>query len=219
MRKKITAIVPVRMGSQRVKNKNFRSFADTTLLEAKLDVITKVELIDDVVVSTDSDEAIMIAEKYGVKTHRREPYYASSECNNSEFFENLAQSIEGDYLMYSPCTAPLIKLETYYDFINRFMNSKDDYDSVVTTSHIKHHLWLDGEPLNYDIKNSPNSQDLPNIVRLTYGLNVISRENMVKYKNIVGVNPMFYHLDDIESVDVDNPIDFEFAEFLYKKQQ
>ena len=45
----------------------------------------------------------------------------------------------------------------------------------------------------------------------------ISRENMIKHRNIVGSKPSFYKLDDFEAVDVDNPIDFEFAEFLYSK--
>ena len=40
---------------------------------------------------------------------------------------------------------------------------------------------------------------------------------MIKHRNIVGSKPSFYKLDDFEAVDVDNPIDFEFAEFLYLK--
>jgi CMP-N-acetylneuraminic acid synthetase len=30
---------------------------------------------------------------------------------------------------------------------------------------------------------------------------------------------MFYALDDIESIDVDTPLEFEIAEFLYKKHR
>ena len=44
-----------------------------------------------------------------------------------------------------------------------------------------------------------------------------TKDNMIKYRNIVGSKPSFYKLDDFEAVDVDNPIDFEFAEFLYLK--
>lgn len=217
MRKKITAVVPVRKGSQRVKNKNIRPFANTTLLDIKLETLKRVDLIDTIIVSTDSPEAIQIAKKHNVKIHIREPYYASSECTNSEFFENLANSIESDYLMYTPCTAPLIKVKTYYDLINRFMNGLDIHDSISTVTLVKHHLWLDNKPLNYDPHNSPNSQDLPDIMCLTYGINIISREDMITHKNIVGNNPMFYLVDDVEGIDIDTPLDFEFAEHLYKK--
>jgi CMP-N-acetylneuraminic acid synthetase len=60
-RKTITAIVPVRKGSQRVKNKNFKPFAGTNLLRIKLEILKQVKTIDKIVVSTDSDEAIKIS--------------------------------------------------------------------------------------------------------------------------------------------------------------
>ena len=216
-REKITVVVPVRKGSQRVKNKNFKPFADSNLLKVKLDVLKQVNVIDEIIVNTDSDVALQIADEYGVSKCVREDYYASSKCNNSEFFQNIAENTDTDYIIYSPCTAPLIKVDTYYDFINRFRNAKDRYDSLTTVTDVKQHLWLDEKPMNYNPSDSPNTQDLPDIVSLTYGISIISKENMIKYRNIVGEKPLFYKVDDFEAVDVDNPIDFEFAEFLYKK--
>ena len=216
-REKITVVVPVRKGSQRVKNKNFKSFADSNLLRVKLDVLKKINVIDEIIVNTDSDIAIQIADEYGVSKCVREDYYASSKCNNSEFFQNIAENTDTDYIIYSPCTAPLIKVDTYYDFINRFRNAKDRYDSLTTVTGVKQHLWLDEKPMNYNPSDSPNTQDLPDIVSLTYGISIISKDNMIKYRNIVGKKTLFYKLDDFEAVDIDNPIDFEFAEFLYKK--
>ena len=216
-RKKLTAIVPVRQGSQRIKNKNFKDFAGKNLLRIKLEVLKRIDIIDSIVVNTDSEEALSMADEFEVEKFRREGYYASSECNNSDFFENLAENTDADFIMYSPCTAPLIKEETYYDFISRFRNGLDRFDSLPTVSPVKSHLWLDGKPINYDPNNSPNTQDLPDILRLNYGLSVISRQDMIKYRNVVGSKPSFYKLDDFEAVDVDNPIDFEFAEFLYLK--
>ena len=211
------AILPARSGSQRIKNKNFKDFAGKNLLRIKLEVLKRIDIIDSIVVNTDSEEALSMADEFEVEKFRREGYYASSECNNSDFFENLAENTDADFIMYSPCTAPLIKEETYYDFISRFRNGLDRFDSLTTVSPVKSHLWLDGKPINYDPNNSPNTQDLPDILRLNYGLSVISRQDMIKYRNVVGSKPSFYKLDDFEAVDVDNPIDFEFAEFLYLK--
>ena len=216
MRKIITAIVPVRKGSQRVKNKNFKSFADSNLLEIKLNALKQIKTIDKIIVSTDSIIAIETAKRLGVECHERDEYFASSECSNSEFFENLAQCCEGDYLMYTPVTSPLIKIQTYYDFINRFSNSTNTYDSMVTAAYVKDHMWLDNKPLNYDPTNAPNTQDLPDILKLTYGINIISRENMIKFRNVIGNKPAFYVLEG-EIVDIDTPLDFEFAAHLYKK--
>jgi N-acylneuraminate cytidylyltransferase len=215
MKKKITAIVPVRKGSQRVKNKNFRDFAGTNLLNIKLKTLLQVDTIDRIVVSTDSPEAIEIAKAHGVSYHIREEYFASSEVNNSDYFYNLAENISGNYLMYSPVTCPLISKETYLDCIQAFQSKT--VNNLVTVSPVKHHMWLNGSPLNYDIKNSPNSQDLPDIFSITYGACIISRIDMLKYKNIVTEVPTFKVLSEIESVDIDTPLDFDFAEFLYRK--
>lgn len=60
---KITAVIPIRSGSQRVKDKNLRPFADTTLMENKINSLLKVPELDSIIVNTNSEEAIEIVEK------------------------------------------------------------------------------------------------------------------------------------------------------------
>ena len=43
---KLTAVIPVRAGSQRVKNKNLKPFADSTLLDIKIETLKKVVGLD-----------------------------------------------------------------------------------------------------------------------------------------------------------------------------
>jgi CMP-N,N'-diacetyllegionaminic acid synthase len=219
-RKKITAVVPVRKGSQRIINKNFKKFANKNLLEIKLDILTQINIIDEIIVNTDSELALDIADKYGVSKFKRESYFATSKCNNSEFFHNMAETTDTDYLIYSPCTAPLILEGTYYDFINRFINCLENgYDSLTTVVELKHHMWLDGKPLNYDPIDSPNTQDLPDILKLTYGISMIPKKIMIENRNIIGNNPMFYRINDFEGIDIDNQVDFDFAEFIYNRDK
>jgi len=211
--KKITAVIPVRKGSQRVRNKNIKKFSDSNLLKIKIEQLKKIKSIDRVVVSSDCKDMLKIASDSGVETHAREKYYASSAATNSEFFHNLALSINSEHLMYSPVTCPLISRETYLECIEKYQQS----ENVVTVAPVKHHLWLDGKPLNYNIEESPNSQDLPDIYQITYGVCIISRENMIKFKNIVTSNPTFKVLNEIESLDIDTEFDFLLAEMIYDK--
>jgi CMP-N-acetylneuraminic acid synthetase len=216
-RKKITAVIPIRKGSQRVVNKNFKEFFNgKSLLELKIESLKKIQIIDDIVVNTDSDEAIKIAKEYKVSYFKREPYYASSECSQSDFFRNLAETTDSDIIIHTPCTSPLIKEKTIYDAINRFVISNNDSCNSVFL--VKEYLWLDGKPLNYSIvkNNAPNSQDLPNVLKLTFGFNIISKDLMIEQCNVVGKNPMFYIVDDIEKTDIDTQFDFDVAKFLYK---
>lgn len=209
----ITAVIPVRKGSQRVPSKNIRSFSGSSLLEIKIKKLKSLgDSIDGIVVSSDCDMMLGIAKELGVRTHRRDLYYASSKVNNSQFFRNLAESIDADNLMYSPVTCPIISKKTYLECIETFESLKAP---VATVHEIKHHMWHLGKPLNYSIENSPNSQDLPDIVYLTYGVCILPREAMIKYSNVVTPDLNFVKVNAIEAVDIDTELDFEIAEYLY----
>jgi CMP-N-acetylneuraminic acid synthetase len=214
---KITAVIPIRKGSQRVKNKNLRTFCNTNLLELKINNLKKVSNIDEIIVNTDSDEAIQIAINNKVNFHIREEYFASSHCNNSDFLEHLGVVTNTDFIAYCPCTSPFIKPRTIENLINYFMENNNIFDSLATTCLVKEFLWLDNNPLNYERGNQPNSQNLPNIKALNFGLNLISRENLIRYKNIVGEMPYLKNIDKLEGFDIDTPFDFFLAEKIYEK--
>src|SRR5437868_3285778 len=105
---KLVAVLPIRQGSERVRNKNFKPFGGQSLLEIKLAALTQVPGIDEIVVNTDSEQAIETARRYHVSSFRREPYYASARCTNSEHWRNLAETTEADYVMHTLCTSPLV---------------------------------------------------------------------------------------------------------------
>lgn len=158
----------------------------------------------------------MLIKVIGGATHRREEYYASSQCSGSEFFRHLGEVTDTDLFVYCPCTSPFIKPETVSQCINQFI-STSDYDCLATVSSVKEFLWLDGDPMNYDPAHAPNSQDLPDVVALNFGVTVVRKEDLIKNSNIIGKNPQFVKTSDIESIDIDTPLDFYIAEQLYKK--
>lgn len=215
-KEKITAVVAVRKGSQRVPNKNIKPFANSNLLEIKLNILKKVNNIDEIVVNSDCDEMLAIGKKYNCLTHKREAYYSSSDVNNSEFHKHIAEVTNTEIIFLAPTCSPFVTVETHYNAINQFM--KNDCDSLTSVDVIKNHLWLNGKPLNYSLKNIPNSQDLPNVLRLNYGISIIKRDSMLKNKSLIGDNPDFYELGCYESVDIDTPFDFFIAEQIYKKK-
>lgn len=60
---KITAVIPIRSGSQRVKDKNLRAFADTNLMELKIKNLLQVPELTSIVVNTNSELVIEIVNK------------------------------------------------------------------------------------------------------------------------------------------------------------
>ena len=211
---KLTAIIPVREGSQRVKNKNLKPFANTTLLDIKIETLKKVQGIDEIIVSSDSDEMLSIAKIHGVGTHKRDEHFASNEVNNSDFMQNLSTIVDGGHIMYAPCTSPLLSSETITEIVTKY--KENNLRNIVTVTPQKHHMWLDGKPLNYNPSDAPNSQDLPNIYSVNYGCCILSKKDLYKCKNVVTDEPTFYITDEIESMDIDTEFDFMVAEYVYR---
>ena len=156
--KNITAVIPVRQGSQRVKNKNFREFAGKSLLEHKIDVIKKLP-VNEIIINTDSEYAIELAKKCNIQYHRREPYYASSDCTNSEYHEYLAKVTDAENILVTQVTAPLITADTFIEAIDIYNNV--NCNSLMSIKKIKEYLWYKNKPINYKLDYAPNSQDLP----------------------------------------------------------
>ncbi len=217
MKNYLKAVITVRKGSQRVKNKNFKPFCGKNLLIHKVEVLKKVKNIDEIIINTDSDEAINIAKDFNISFKRRDDYFASSECTNSEFWQNIAENTDSEYILFTHCTNPLIKIETYQKIIEIFNSKKNTFDSFNTVNEVKEFLYLNNNPINFDPAKAPNSQNLPDVIKLNFAINILSTKLMTKKKSLVGNKPFFYKLDSIEGFDINTNYDFEFAGHLHNK--
>ena len=212
---KITAVIPIRKGSIRVVDKNVKTFCDTNLLEYKINALKKVSQISEIVVNTDSEIAIEIAKKNGVRYHVRESFYASSECPANDYFWYLGEHTQSDLIAYTPVTSPFIQPDTFKKCIEEFDFAEDR--SIVTASIVKEFLWKGESPLNFSLDHHPKSQELTDILAINFGLCLLSRETLIKYKTIIGPNPKIHTVSHIEGLDIDTSLDFFIAEQVYKK--
>lgn len=215
---KIKALVAVRSGSQRVVNKNIRPFAGSRLLEIKLNQLKRIPNIDGIVVNSNDDKMLEIASNMGCEVVKRDEYYASNQVSMSEVYRNMAENVNADVIAYINATNPLLNDRTIVQAIENYKKNISQYDSLNSAHLIKEFLFKENLPINYDLRHQPRSQDLPDISALNFAINIISREKMIECKNVVGYKPNIYIIDEVEATDIDNPIDFDFAEFVYKRK-
>lgn len=217
----VKALVAVRSGSVRVKNKNIKPFANSSLLEIKLEQLKRISCLDGVVVNSNDDYMLDIARNMGCETVKRDEYYASNQVSMSDVYQNMAENFNADVVAYINVTNPLLEDETIVRAVNKYMElaKEKQFDSVNTAHLIKEFLFKDNQPINYDLKHQPRSQDLPDIAALNFAVNVISRESMIECKNVVGNKPNLMIIDEVEATDIDNEIDFTFAEYVYKSRK
>ena len=213
---KVKALVAVRSGSVRVKNKNIRPFAGSSLLEIKLEQLKRIKELDGIIVKSNDEAMLKIAGQMGCEAVKRDPYFASNHVSMSEVYQNMAECADTDIIAYINVTNPLIKDETISRAIRMYLENADQYDSLNSAHLIKEFLFENNKPINYELGNQPRSQDLPDIAALNFAVNVLARETMIHSRNVVGSRPSLFLIDEVEATDIDNEIDFEFAEYIYK---
>ncbi len=212
----IKAIIPVRGGSKRVKNKNIRPIAGTTLLEHKIRQLLKVSALEAVCVSSDSDEMLALAERCGAVPYKRDPYYASDTIPMSEVYANMVEPLGCEDVLYATVTTPFITEERYALAIKDYYSLGSEFDSIHAAQRVYDFLIRDGAPLNYDPKKFPRSQDLPDIKKLVFGFSILPRELMYTKKSSVGYRPKFVEVTQEEAIDIDTELDFSIAEILLR---
>ncbi len=207
----ITAVIPVRAGSRRLKNKNISPFNGTNLLINKIMQLKQVPAIDRIVVSSDSDLMLEMARENGALTHKRAPEYCDEKTKTfGEVVRHVAQSVEGDHILWATCTSPLVEPDTYTRAIKEYHAAlaTGDYDSLASFEMIKRYLWTEEGPLNYELglKHVP-SQQLPPLYIVTDGILLAPREKMIEWAYFHGTKPYRFIVDKRAAVDIDDGLD------------
>lgn len=210
----VTAVIPVRAGSRRLKNKNVAPFAGTNLLVNKIEQLKKVPEIARIVVSSDSDSMLSMALAAGALIHKRAPEYCDEKTKSfGEVVRHIAENVKGKDILWATCTAPLVFPKTYSQAIHEYYPALENgYDSLVSFEIIKRYLWDEQGPLNYELglKHVP-SQQLPNLYIATDGILIAPRNKMIEWSYFHGKNPYRFVLDKRTAVDIDDGLDLAVA--------
>ena len=213
---KFAALIAVRSGSKRVVNKNIRNFGGTSLLKIKVEQALKIKYLDEVFVSSDSDEMLSLASSLGAKPIKRPSLYCSDNIPMKEVYKHLAESVVADHIVYLHVTSPLLRTETLKKSIEIYKNLNNEYSSLASVEHIMKYIWFKEKAVNYDPSNHPRSQDLEKYYCLNFAINIIPRVTMIETKSILGSKFYPYFISEEESIDVDTKLEFEIAEYIYK---
>lgn len=212
---KYTAVVPVRAGSTRMRNKNIAPFAGTTLLQHKIAQLQQVSEIEKIVVSSDSDLMLAMAAEAGVETHKRASEYCDEKTRSfGEVVAHVCSSVEGENIVWATCTSPLVFPIHYKTAIAAYeIALKNGYDSLISMERFQRYLWDDNGPVNYELGlNHVPSQQLPPLYFVTDGILIAPRVKMIEWNYFHGVNPYRFILAKRNSVDVDDALDLACAE-------
>lgn len=214
---KIIALLPMKGNSERVPNKNLKDFNGKPLFHHVLQSLQNCELIDEVIINTDSDKIANSAASFSkVKIHQRPEAICGDFVSMNDVIANDLENSDGDIYLQTHSTNPLLKADTITKAIEEFKGS--DNDSLFSVTKLQTRLyWKDGKPVNHNPEELLRTQDLPPLFEENSNIFIFTKQSFAKAENKrIGLNPMMFEMDKLEAIDIDEPQDFIMAEAIQK---
>ena len=238
-KKNVVAIVPARGGSKGIPYKNIKKLNGKPLIYFTIKTLSKIKKIDRIIVSTEDKKIKKIVKYYFPKIEiiKRPQRLASDTATLTEVVKYVSNSIKNqsffpDFVLQVAPTCPFIKKETIEKIISILEKKKSN--CAVTLKRIEHEHPYRAKKLNnnsnkfnsflknINVEKFMSRQDLPELYCTSgsiYGrsFELLQTFNKNKKSFCFGKSPYGVIVDDIEAINIDRKIDFDFAEFISKK--
>ncbi len=216
--KKIVALLPMKLNSERVPNKNFKILGDKPLYRWMLDSLDKLESIERIIINTDAE--CLLTESFESKkiiVRKRKPEICGDFVSMNKVIEDDIQNIEADTFLMTHTTNPFLRSETIRQAISELLESQND--SLFTVNKLQTRFYnSDCVPINHDPNKLERTQDLEPYFEENSCLYIFTKEGFLKNGNRIGVNPIMKEISRVESIDIDNMEDWNLAEIIAKKK-
>lgn len=223
---KYIAFIPARGGSKGIPGKNIKSMQGKPLLAWSIEHALTCPEINDVFVSTDSEEIKKVALEYGAKVPFLRPDELSGDTATTEsavlhFMEwlQLNNMDEYDCIILMQGTSPIRKIDSLSRAIKQFEDDK--LDSLVTVCKTHKFFWKDpcSPQASYDIHQRPRRQDIKpeDDTYFENGSFYITHKKIYEQqKNRLGGKIGMFEMSADESHEIDDPVDFLICEEILK---
>lgn len=215
----LVAIVPMRHSSERVVGKNYRSFAGKPLFYHIILSLLKCQLIDKVVIDTDSPVIKELAARDfpEVLILNRPEHLCDGTIPMNDILLNIAEQVPSSFYFQTHCTNPLLSSEMISSGIEKFLTVFPTYDSLFSVTRRQVRLWDSlSRPINHNYQILLRTQDLPPVYEENSCMYIFNKDILIKKRNRIGDRPYLFEIPEIEAQDIDVELNFTVAEILYK---
>lgn len=212
---RLVALVPMKGHSERVPNKNLRTFNGRPLCHWVLNTLDETPEVDGIVVNTDSAEIAAEAERFDATVFERPEELRGDHVEMNDIILHDVRRAEADRYLQTHCTNPLLRSGTVSEAVAAFGDR--NCDSLFSVTRLQTRLWdADGEPINHERDELKRTQDLPPVYEENSNLYVFTRESLERRKNRIGDDPAMFPMEASEAMDIDEMVDFRIAEMLHR---
>ena len=205
---KVAAFIPIKLNNQRLPGKNLLPLNGRNLSSYMFDTLNTVGGIDEKYVYC-SDETIKSYIPQGLTFFKREKWLDGYEVKGLEIIGQFVKDVDADIYVLTHVTQPFIRPETLQRALEKVTSG--EYDSAFSAVAMQDYFWMNGKPLNYDMRDIPRSQDLEPIYMETGAFFIFRKEVYTELGQRIGKHPYICEVDRFEAIDIDDAADFEFA--------
>lgn len=232
---KILTLIPARSGSKGIRHKNIRKLNGKPLIAYSIEQVleSKYRNFMKVIVTSDSEEYLKIAEKYGSGTILRPNSISLDNSLDIEFVKHsleylkINQKYIPDIILHVRPTYPLRKISDIDNCLDIFIKKRNVFDSLrsITLSKKPPHkmYYIENNCLKPFFKKFYEIEEPYNIPRQSFpnsyvhnGCIDIFNTNLVEKETISGDKIIPYIMDDYD-LDIDNEEDWIKVEEILKK--
>ena len=218
---RVVCMIPARMGSKRIPNKNLRDLGGMPLISHVIRAAKSANCFDAIYVNSESSRIGDLAVKEGVEFYQRPEHLSSDTATNDDFTEDFLHSIDCDYVVQLLPTSPFITAEEIRDFTQITLG--DDYDTVVSVKDIQIECIYKDKPITFDQKKpTPPSQELEPIKSYACTMMGWRKSNFLTNMGTYGCayhggagRIKFVGMKGFSEIDIDYEEDFQLAEAVW----
>ena len=224
-------LITARSGSNSIKNKNLKLLGEYPLFYYIYNSVKKISPNDNIWGSTDSKEYMKIFNDFGLTTPFIRPKELAEDHSSSTdvvlHAMNYAEKIgfKKKYIGLLEPTSPFVSSS---DLSNALKTLKSDKlsNSVVATVESRPNSFFVQDESKYlntffeklkENKDKLGRQQFKKQITPSGGFYICEWEKFKKTNTFYNHNTISFELDEMKGLEIDEPIDWEFAEFLIKK--
>jgi len=227
-RRRRLGLIPARGGSKRFPRKNVALFDGVPLVVRTVRTAHEASLFDAVVVSTEDAEIASLAREAGAEVHRRDARLASDDARVVDVCRAvLAERRERGERYHDFCvllpTSPFRRPHHVTESLA--LLERERANVVMSVAEFPHvPFWAVHEVRGFLrlfwgrrwLKSRPS---LPRLYRHNGAVLWARSDALARYRDFYCPRTAPYYMGLDESVDVDTPLDLEFAQFLWERRK
>ncbi len=222
-------VIPARGGSKGIPYKNIKILGDKPLIQYSIDLAREIANDDMICLSTDDEKIISVCESLNLKVpFVRPPELSADNAGSYEVLLHalqyyLAKDIDVSRIILLQPTSPFRNSKQLKEALSMWKEDSELILSVKKTKANPYYLLMEENTEGYleiskkagDIKQR---QNVPTVYEINGAIYIINAQTLLKEKSLRDFKTQKYVMDEVSSVDIDEPLDWLYAETIIKNR-